>query len=324
MDSQKKLFSCKEALFFRNEFREARATALKDAEGYQQILFVLERLGSYLFERGCCEKHEHSEESKGLDAYFERGCCEKHEHSEESKGLDAYFERGCCEKHKHSEESKGLDAYKECLIALVKKYHPLEKHRKRKNKPKWTSLYRDSHTAFGSLYEMVMHGRNDALHQGAFVRILTLHLVEVALFLEDTLMAITGGRIKDYMVRNPVCAYAWQPVSFVRQMMLANSFSYIPVYMKKKETKEKAWHIIADYHIAEYLRSAGSDGRGKLLAKSIEKAIADEMTIEEAVIFFPGDPIQKVLERIKGEPILVVKSDNCDELLGIATAFDLM
>ena len=283
MDSQKKLFSCKEALFFRNEFREARATALKDAEGYQQILFVLERLGSYLFERGCCEKHE------------------------------------------HSEESKGLDAYKECLIALVKKYHPLEKHRKRKNKPKWTSLYRDSHTAFGSLYEMVMHGRNDALHQGAFVRILTLHLVEVALFLEDTLMAITGGRIKDYMVRNPVCAYAWQPVSFVRQMMLANSFSYIPVYMKKKETKEKAWHIIADYHIAEYLRSAGSDGRGKLLAKSIEKAIgSDEMTIEEAVIFFPGDPIQKVLERIKGEPILVVKSDNCDELLGIATAFDLM
>ena len=46
------------ALYFRNEFREARAAALKDAEGYQQILFVLERLGSYLFERGCCEKHE--------------------------------------------------------------------------------------------------------------------------------------------------------------------------------------------------------------------------------------------------------------------------
>ena len=40
----------KVALHFRDEFREARAAALKDAEGYQQILFVLERLGAYLFE----------------------------------------------------------------------------------------------------------------------------------------------------------------------------------------------------------------------------------------------------------------------------------
>ncbi len=274
----------KVALYFRNEFRDARATALKDAEGYQQILFVLERFGSYLFERGGCEKHE------------------------------------------HSEDSKGLGVYKKCIIDLVKKHHPLEKHREKK--PKWTSLYRDSHTAFGSLYEMVMHGRNDALHQGAFVRILTLHLVEVALFLEDTLMAITGGRIKDYMVRNPVCAYAWQPVSFVRQMMLENSFSYIPVYMKKKETEEKAWHIIADYHIAEYLRSAKGDFRGKLLAKSIEKAIGP--AIEEAFPAYPDENIQAVLERYvlelrQGKPILVVKKrDNCDELLGIATAFDLM
>ena len=110
---------------------------------------------------------------------------------------------------------------------------------------------------------MVMHGRNDALHQGAFARTLTLHLVEVALFLEDTLMAITDRNITDYMVRNPVYAYAWQPVSFVRQMMLANSFSYIPVYMKKKDTEEKVWHIIAAYHITEYLRSADSDGREK-------------------------------------------------------------
>ena len=264
------------ALYFRNEFREARATALKDAEGYQQILFVLERLGAYLLGGGCYEKHE------------------------------------------HSEESKGLDAYKECLIALVKKHHPLEKHRGKR----WTCVYRDSHTAFGSLYEMVMHGRNDALHQGAFARTLTLHLVEVALFLEDTLMAITGRSIKDYMVQNPVCAYAWQPVSFVRQMMLVNSFSYIPVYMNKKATEEKAWHIIADYHITEYLQSADSDGRGKLLAKSIEQAIGS--TIAEAITCRPDDTVKDVLKRIKGEPILVVKSDNCEELLGTATAFDLM
>ena len=134
--------------------------------------------------------------------------------------------------------------------------------------------------------------------------------------------ASKSEQIKDYMVQNPVYAHAWQPVSFVRQMMLKNSFSYIPVYMNKKNTEEKAWHLIADYHIATYLRSANGDSHRKLLTQSIKEAIGS--TIEEADIFFPNDPVEKVLERIKGEPILVVKSDACEELLGIATAFDLM
>ena len=36
------------ALHFRDELREARAAALRDAEGFQHILFVFERLGSRL------------------------------------------------------------------------------------------------------------------------------------------------------------------------------------------------------------------------------------------------------------------------------------
>ena len=35
------------AIYFRDEFKKARDSALKDAEGYQQILFVLERMGAY-------------------------------------------------------------------------------------------------------------------------------------------------------------------------------------------------------------------------------------------------------------------------------------
>ena len=121
------------------------------------------------------------------------------------------FTEGCREEHEHNKESKGLDDYKECLIELVKGHHPLEKSRK--NPAGWSKLYRDNHTAFGSLYEMVMHGRNEALHQGSFARILTLHLVEVALLLEDTLMALMSFEIKNYMTKNPVCASDWQPVS---------------------------------------------------------------------------------------------------------------
>ena len=265
------------ALYFRNEFREARTAALKDAEGYQQILFVLERLGAYLLGGGCCEDHEHK-------------------------------------------RANGLSAYKTCILALVKKYHPFQ------GKPP-----DDYHTASESLYKMVRLGRNDALHQGAVARNLTSHSVQLSLMLEDVLMSASKSeQIKDYMIRRPVCAESWQPVSFVRQMMLENSFSYIPVYMRKKKcAEERSWHIIADYHIATYLQFSGC--HKKLLAKSIEEAIgSNRMAREEAFTAYPDETIQTVLERYvlgprQGKPILVVKKrDNCDELLGIATAFDLM
>jgi hypothetical protein len=35
-------------LYFRDQLREARAIALRDAEAFHEIIFVLERLGSYL------------------------------------------------------------------------------------------------------------------------------------------------------------------------------------------------------------------------------------------------------------------------------------
>ena len=129
------------------------------------------------------------------------------------------------------------------------------------------------------------------------------------------------------MVRNPVCASEWQPISFVRQMMLENSFSYIPVYMKKGDDKREAWYIIADYHIEKYLRPADSNScRKRLLAKPIKDAIGSD--IEKALTARPNEPVKAVLgraevERDKGKPILV-KRDNCKELLGIVTISDLM
>src|SRR5947209_18310844 len=39
--------------------------------------------------------------------------------------------------------------------------------------------WRDLHTPFGTLYELVRRGRNDAMHVGAFARHLTRHAVEL-------------------------------------------------------------------------------------------------------------------------------------------------
>ena len=93
-------------------------------------------------------------------------------------------------------------------------------------------------------------------------------------------------------------------------MMLENSFSYIPVYMKrpsspapwprfaymkKGDDKRQAWYIIADYHIEKYLRPAKGNSRmeRELLAKPIKDAIGSD--IEKALTTRPNDPVKVVL-----------------------------
>jgi hypothetical protein len=67
--------------------------------------------------------------------------------------------------------------------------------------------------------------RNETLHQGAFARPLTKHAIELAIILEDALSQQVNQVVMDFMVRNPLCAELWKPIGFIRQQMLANSFS---------------------------------------------------------------------------------------------------
>src|SRR5439155_14524227 len=103
--------------------------------------------------------------------------------------------------------------------------------------------WRHLHTPFSVLYELVRRGRNAAMHEGASARHLTLHAIELALVLEDALM-MGMDQIGDYMVRNPVYAALWQPLSFVRQEMLVNSFSYLPVAIEERSGKD--WRLVSD------------------------------------------------------------------------------
>jgi hypothetical protein len=86
----------------------------------------------------------------------------------------------------------------------------------------------DFHSNFDDLYDQIREARNSAFHEGAFARHLTSHAVLISIILEAALMD-GRNRIGDYMVRMPVCACMWHPLSFIRQTMLANSFSYLPV-----------------------------------------------------------------------------------------------
>jgi hypothetical protein len=240
------------ALYFRNQLREARAAALQDAEGFQEILFVLERLGVHL-----------------------------------TKRIEA------------------LNKYKNDIerLALAS---PLAKE--------IPTQYRSWHRPFSELYELVRESRNDALHQGAFARHLTNDAVQLALVLEDALMN-NWNLASDFMVREPVCAGLWQPLSFIRQQMLANSFTYLPVW------NSPHWLLISDYHIAQYLRRGK---RKELLAITLKDAITEGLDLERASTCFAWANVNEVLEKSNGKPVLVVEKEQSDRLLGILTPFDLL
>ena len=220
-----------ELIDFRDQFRNGRAIAQADAEGFQELLFVLERFGMMRYGEilslgGYCTKISECAKQSTLEKTLQETFLEPNE-----------------------------------------------------------TWYRQWYTPFEVLYEAVRNARNDAMHQGAQARHLTQTLIQMAVILEDALMeeaktkkasscqedstdkteSTSSGnanadkkslQLCDVMVRNVSVAQPWQPVSFVRQQMLSNSFTFIPIWQEWEEntTKHEEWRLLSDYHIAKYLQ----------------------------------------------------------------------
>jgi len=247
------------ALHFRDQLREARAVALKDNEAFEQVVFVIERIGIYV-----------TGHIESLGRYAE-SIAEKANRSPLAEKIPAQL-------------------------------------------PDW-------HAAFTTLYGLVQHARNDALHEGAFARHLTNHAVELALVLEDALMADAVTALH-FMVKDPVCARWWQPMSSIRRSMLESSFSFLPVF--SNVANDTGWKLLSDFSLARYLRDAKSNNeRLERLAQQLGRVVeAGNITLAKASTCGPEDPVSKVLDISKGQPVLVVGPG--DELRGIITPFDLL
>lgn len=251
--------SHKEALYFRDQFKQARAAAFADAEAFQEIVFVIERLGSYLT----------------------------------GKILSL---------RKYKDAVHSVAAMSRLADEIPEKHHT------------W-------HSGFATLYDLVREARNDAFHQGAFVRFVTSSAICLALILEDALMN-DATTIGDFMVRDPICASEWQPMSFIRQQMLKNSFTYLPILFPNGT--ESRWRLVSDYHIASYLRGDDGKSRNIRLAKTLESAVKEGLELEPAHVCHADDTISHALKLSSSKPILVVDKSNAERLVGIVTPFDLL
>lgn len=250
-------------LLFRDQLRDARAVALKDAEAFDAIVYVIERLGRFLY-----------------------------------PGPKLF---------------PTLADLKSVLCDVAVR-SPLAQEIT-------SDDWKGTHLDFSTLYELVREGRNTAMHEGAYARHLTAHTVELSIILEHALM--NGlDKVQHFMVRNPVCAAMWQPLSFIRQSMLANSFSYLPVLVKQADGH--VWSIVSDYEVARHLRGATGGDLHRRLKQPLEEAVkASSIKLHKARIFKPEDSVKVLFKEHDGLPVLVCSGPS-DNLLGIITAFDLL
>ena len=244
--------SKEQKVYFRDLFREARAKALSNAENFEDIIFALEKLGSFLLGK-----------------------------------------------------IEGLGQYQNHICKLAKKSVLADQI------PKKLSGF---HTDFESLYDLVKDARNSAMHEGVFARNLTQHAIEISLILENALMS-QEVKVKNFMIRNPVCAFDWQPISFIRQNMLANSFSYLPILHNGE------WKLISDLAVSKYIQESSSKAeRKKRLSKTFKESgikPIETRTVDALV------DVKEIMNDWNGFPICVTSKDT-KEIVGILTPFDLL
>lgn len=181
---------------------------------------------------------------------------------------------------------KGLGDYELALGELAQFSslggHPLEERSRR-----W-------HSTFDTLFNIVREARNSALHEGAKARHLAEHAIELTLILEEALRRMPEElrTVGDLMVRSPVVAEEWQPVSFVRQAMLTNSFSFLPIFL------DGTWKLLSDHFVAYYLNKAPSNNQRRIsMPKGVGVAISEtsEMPLPSALMIIDTASIGELL-----------------------------
>ena len=191
---------------------------------------------------------------------------------------------------------------------------------------------RPFHTHFDDIFRLVTDCRNSAMHEGVFARNLTQHAIQIAIVIEDALTQIItmtdpdSPQISDFMIRNPICAQMWQPLSFIRQGMLANSFSYLPLWQEDK----KAWHVISDLALATYLgTNAHGKSRRARLSQVLGSALVPDgrLDLPRAITVRFNESVDVAISALRDNhhsPMVLVIDEDERHLLGIVTPFDLL
>jgi len=182
--------------------------------------------------------------------------------------------------------------------------------------------------SFKALFERIRQARNDAAHTGVYARHATSAAIDFSLLLESALMNKTD-LVHHHMVREVVTCSPRNYVAQARNLMLKNSFSYLPIFI------DNQWCLLSDMAIARFrmrLREQKEVPREKSnLAVSIQ-SVKDELElikISEKELVRPEQTIKEILSRhtqSENRPSLwlVVESPEDELLQGILSPFELL
>ncbi|WP_152602617.1 CBS domain-containing protein [Alcaligenes faecalis] len=173
-----------------------------------------------------------------------------------------------------------------------------------------------------SYYDVLRQARNDAMHTGVYARHATEAGKALCLVIEEALTVVLGlCKVRDFIIRNPAYIEKWQPVAFARQMMLENSYSFLPVYHEEK------WHLISEMAVAKYLFGKSSAEKKECLFKCIGDAIKDEgknsLKLIDAKVVSLDDQVISVLSQEERPHSLWIVAEK-DNLIGVLSPFELM
>lgn len=180
---------------------------------------------------------------------------------------------------------------------------------------------------FHALFISLKEARNDAMHTGAYARHVAADAVTLCLVLEDALMKekklteeVQRLTVGDFMVSTPVVVHPWQTVEHARQLMLLNSFSYLPIW------HEKRWWLVSDMEMARYLRPLWP------AQARLKQTLAQAQAQGEGLPFVRASPVHKgvlVLDLLRkprrpGLWLVTEKGYPPGHLAGVLSPFELM
>jgi hypothetical protein len=170
---------------------------------------------------------------------------------------------------------------------------------------------------FDALYTALRDARNDIAHTGAYARHVAVEAVALCVVLEDALMnkRITVG---DFMVATPVTVQPWHSVGYARQLMLLNSFSYLPIWHHEK------WWLLSDISVAKYLRPEWP--AHQRIKKTIEEANKEFNFLVQVCPVDAKVHVASLLEKESQPGLWLIVEDGYPEehLIGVLSPFELM
>ena len=171
------------------------------------------------------------------------------------------------------------------------------------------------------------------MHKGFAARDLTSDAVRVATILEDALrVKWETFEAADVMTPNPVVASGWRTFGMVRDAMVENAFSHIPIFWNGE------WRAISERRVAGLVQDARAhasrpDLRNVRLDGQVAEApewgsLVDKLLARAKVPVVRMDELVNSLSFDSG-CVLVVRAldgddSGADELVGIITPADVM